>query len=361
MKLRKPYRILLPFAIISLLFIAYIHTSKDKIVSSAVLDKTNNAVAVNVQNPFIVPITIYHSKVVDKEEKEMPATAYSIILNGSYGSSPAHPCAWSRIQMGFASPVNVTSNLTHQAIASVESGGSIYRLWTAGLSSAQYYLVENRQRTGYDAGLPSDGLLIWHIDDAKTDNDEEWWPGVTSTHHFLVALEQADGLYQIDHATSQGDAADPFPGTTANTSFSSGTSPSSNSYSGSGTLVAVANISNSAATMYADLIVGIAAGVDVDFPELPIEFELAQNYPNPFNPGTSIQFSLSRAEHAQIELYNVLGQHVKTLLDGVIEAGSHTVEWDGTDRDGQNTASGIYFYRLTVGNQEQTKKMLLIR
>lgn len=89
MKLRKPYRILLPFAIISLLFIAYIHISKDKIVSSAVLDKTNNAVSVNIQNPFIVPITIYNSKVVDKEEKEMPATAYSIILNGAYGSLDA--------------------------------------------------------------------------------------------------------------------------------------------------------------------------------------------------------------------------------------------------------------------------------
>ncbi|MGM0837502.1 MAG: hypothetical protein ACQEV7_15205 [Bacillota bacterium] len=89
MKLRKPYRILLPFAIISLIFIAYIHISKDKIVSSAILDKTNNAVAVNIQNPFIVPITIYNSKVVGKEERELPATAYNIILNGAYGSSDA--------------------------------------------------------------------------------------------------------------------------------------------------------------------------------------------------------------------------------------------------------------------------------
>jgi hypothetical protein len=89
MKLRRPYRILLPFAIISLLFIAYIQISKDKIVSSAVLDKTNNAVAVNLQNPFVVPITVYNSKVVDKEEREMPATAYNIIMNGSYGSSDA--------------------------------------------------------------------------------------------------------------------------------------------------------------------------------------------------------------------------------------------------------------------------------
>lgn len=281
--------------------------------------------------------------------------------NGVRGSSPAHPCAWSRIQMGFTSPVNVTSNVTQQAIASVESGGSVYRLWTAGASSAQYYLVENRQRTGYDAALPSDGLLIWHIDDAKTTNEDEWWPGVTSSHHLLVALEQADGSYQLEHATNQGDAADPFPGTTSNTNFASATSPSSDSYTGSGTLVAVSNISASGATMHADLIVGIAAGVDDPIPVLPLEYELAQNYPNPFNPGTSIQFSVSRAEHARVELFNVLGQHVKTLLDETVAAGSHSVDWNGTDESGHNAATGVYFYRLTVGGEVQTKKMMLLR
>lgn len=281
--------------------------------------------------------------------------------NGSLGSSPAHPCAWSRIQMGFASPTNVTSNLTNQAIASVESGGPIYRLWTAGASSAQYFLVENRQRTGYDAGLPSSGLCIWHIDDAKTDNDDEWYPGLPSSTHYLVAMEQADGNYQLEHASSNGDAADLFPGTTSNTSFSSVTTPSSDSYVGGGTLVAVTNISSSASTMYADLIVGIAAGVDEDIPVLPVEFELAQNYPNPFNPGTNIQFSISRAEYARLDLFNVLGQHVTTLVDGVMEPGSHVVEWDGTDFGGHEAATGLYFYRLTIGDEQQTKKMLLVR
>ena len=89
MKLRKPFRILLPLAICTLLFFTYIHILKDEIVSSAILDKGNQAVAVNIQNPFIVPITIYHSKVVDKEDKEMPATAYNIIQNGSYSSAEA--------------------------------------------------------------------------------------------------------------------------------------------------------------------------------------------------------------------------------------------------------------------------------
>ncbi|MBM7622153.1 hypothetical protein JOC95_004064 [Bacillus tianshenii] len=86
MKLRKPFRILLTLIIFSLLFIAYIHFTKDKIVTAAVLDKTNDAVSVNIQNPFVVPITIYHSKVVDQEDREMPATSYNIVMNGSFGS-----------------------------------------------------------------------------------------------------------------------------------------------------------------------------------------------------------------------------------------------------------------------------------
>jgi len=184
---------------------------------------------------------------------------------------------------------------------------------------------------------------------------------VTSSHHLLVALEQADGSYQLEHANNLGDASDPFPGNTSNANFSAATSPSSNAYTGAGTLVAVSNISASGATMHADLIVGIAAGVDDPFPVLPLEYELAQNYPNPFNPGTTIQFSVSRAEHARVEVFNVLGQHVKNLLDETVDAGSHTVDWNGTDESGHIAATGVYFYRLTVGDEVQTKKMMLLR
>ena len=79
------------------------------------------------------------------------------------GGRPAHPCAWSRIQLGFASATNVTSNLNGQTINDVKSTGEIYRLWTSGNIGSEYFLVENRQKTGYDSYLPNSGLLVWHI------------------------------------------------------------------------------------------------------------------------------------------------------------------------------------------------------
>jgi len=281
--------------------------------------------------------------------------------NGVRGSSPAHPCAWSRIQMGFASSVNVTSNRTQQAIDAVESGGSIFRLWSAGAASSEYFLVENRQRTGYDTDLPSSGLLIWHIDNAKANNEEEWYPGVPGAQHFLVALEQADGSFQLEHATSMGDASDPFPGSTANTTFGGISTPSSGSYTLGATTVVVDNISASSPTMHADLLVGIAANVDDEEENLPSVFALEQNYPNPFNPATIIKFSTSLADYARLEIFNTLGQHVTTLFDGPVSAGSHSVTWDATDANGRPAASGTYFYKLELEDQEQAKKMLLVR
>jgi len=286
--------------------------------------------------------------------------------NGSLGSSPAHPCAWSRIQMGFASPVNVTANLTGQSIGAVNTGGSIFRLWTSGATSDEYFLVENRQKVGYDAALPGSGLMIWHIDDAKeasgADNDEEWYPGQPAANHYLVALEQADGLFSLEYGANQGGASDPFPGTGSVTTFNGATTPNSDGYLTGGSFVAVENISPSASTMTADLIVGIVASVDDNNGSLPTNFELGQNYPNPFNPTTNIQFNLERTADVSLSVYNLLGQHVRTLVEGTVEAGSTTVTWDATDESGRSVASGVYLYRLLIDEEsEATKKMLLIR
>ncbi len=286
--------------------------------------------------------------------------------NGSLGSSPAHPSAWSRIQMGFASSINVTANLIGQSIGQVNTGGSIFRLWTSGVGGDEYFLVENRQKVGYDASLPGSGLLIWHIDDAKSssgnDNDQEWYPGQPTADHYLVALEQADGLYQMEHGTNQGDAADAFPGTGSKTTFNGATSPNSDGYGTGGSFVAVENISASAATMSADLVVGIVASVDDENNRLPTSFELAQNYPNPFNPSTNIRFSLEQTADVKLAVYNLLGQQVKTLVDGEVVSGSTTVSWDATDDAGNEVASGVYFYQLLVDeDSEETKKMLLVR
>jgi hypothetical protein len=89
---------------------------------------------------------------------------------------------------------------------------------------------------------------------------------------------------------------------------------------------------------------------------LPVEFGLDQNYPNPFNPTTQISFSLPKATHVTIEIFNVMGQRVSILSEGNREAGVHMVEWDGN-----NVSSGVYFYRLTTPEFVQTKKMLLMK
>ena len=94
---------------------------------------------------------------------------------------------------------------------------------------------------------------------------------------------------------------------------------------------------------------------------LPTEFALAQNYPNPFNPDTQIGFSLPVESDVELSVFNVLGQKVTTLTFGKLPAGNHSVTWHGTDSDGSQVASGIYFYRISAENFAATKKMMLLK
>jgi flagellar hook assembly protein FlgD len=88
---------------------------------------------------------------------------------------------------------------------------------------------------------------------------------------------------------------------------------------------------------------------------------LSQNYPNPFNPATSIEFSLGRSGYTSLKVYNILGQEVKTIVNGQWTAGFHRVTWDGKDHRGLAVSSGIYFYRLQSNGIIETKKMLLMK
>ncbi|MBI5021905.1 MAG: T9SS type A sorting domain-containing protein [Ignavibacteriales bacterium] len=95
---------------------------------------------------------------------------------------------------------------------------------------------------------------------------------------------------------------------------------------------------------------------------LPKEFELVQNFPNPFNSSTSLSVKLPRDANVKLNIYNSLGQLVKTIAEGAYTAGIHTFVWDGTDASGSITSSGVYFYRLLEGATIlQTKKMIMIK
>tara|TARA_B100000809_G_scaffold241408_1_gene264560 strand:+ start:111 stop:1049 length:939 start_codon:yes stop_codon:yes gene_type:complete len=104
-----------------------------------------------------------------------------------------------------------------------------------------------------------------------------------------------------------------------------------------------------------------AMGIDGN-ETIPDEFALNQNYPNPFNPSTQISFDVPQGgEHIMLNIYNILGQNVSTLVNGVINPGTYTMEWNATDEAGNPVASGIYFYELRSSSFTARKKMLLIR
>jgi len=94
---------------------------------------------------------------------------------------------------------------------------------------------------------------------------------------------------------------------------------------------------------------------------LPSMFDLAQNRPNPFNPTTTIDFYIDKPGAVKLEVFNVLGQLVKTLIDRSMAPGQYSVVWDGTDTEGSRMASGVYLYRLKSGDANLTKKMVLLK
>ena len=92
-----------------------------------------------------------------------------------------------------------------------------------------------------------------------------------------------------------------------------------------------------------------------------VGFELAQNAPNPFNPDTVIPFQLTRGGHVSLEVFDVAGRRVRTLVDASLPAGLHQAAWDGRDGGGRALASGVYLYRMRGGGRSETRRMLLLK
>jgi len=106
---------------------------------------------------------------------------------------------------------------------------------------------------------------------------------------------------------------------------------------------------------------GVLNVKDVNTPTKPTFFSLSQNYPNPFNPKTMIRFALPKDSWVKLEVYNILGQKVKTLVDEKLTAGVKEVDWDGKDGKGLEVASGIYFYKIKADYFTDVKKMVMLK
>jgi M6 family metalloprotease-like protein len=197
-------------------------------------------------------------------------------LSGHSGTHPAWPSAYSRWWFGFLTPTAITGPTFGVSLPQIETAtgtnrgvyllpGGTYTRWDDCVGgTGEYWLVENRQLVGFDADLPSSGLLIWHIYEALstcTPNSDEGTspPG----NPRLVVLEQADGLFGLEcYSGGQcngGDSGDPWPGSTSKTAFTNNSTPHSRYYSGASSSVYITNISASDTTMTANMGISTAA------------------------------------------------------------------------------------------------------
>jgi immune inhibitor A len=178
---------------------------------------------------------------------------WDLMAGGSWnngGDTPAHPTAWCKTKAGWVTPAVIFNLQQDVTIRPYSANKDIYKLPIGSTTSKQYFLVSNRQQTGFDAHLPGPGCLIEHVDDDRTSNTDE--------NHYLVDIEQADGQRHLNTNANRGDTTDPYP-TTTNNSFTNSTTPNSRAYDGSDSTIAVTNIAKSGANITATINVGGAA------------------------------------------------------------------------------------------------------
>jgi len=213
---------------------------------------------------------------------------YNHLAGQPYGSSPAHPSAWSKIRLGWITPTWVSQDSSTVTIPPVESSGRVFRLWTNGDDAGQYFLAENRQPIGFDQGLvrsaveggsgPAHGLVIYHVDESVQNNndathkmidvEEAGGPETEFGFHGVQNLDLVTGAVKPENVCgttvtvtgNHGDRYDPWPGAGGATSFDPGSCPNSGSNCGNiPSQVAIRNIVESAGTIGADFFVnGIA-------------------------------------------------------------------------------------------------------
>ena len=183
---------------------------------------------------------------------------WSLMSSGSWGGGlgnlPTHPDPYCRIRMGFLAPITVTGTLIQQSIPPIERQPIAYKLQGNNPANPlEYFLVENRQKCGFDTSMIGSGLLVYHVDETVYDNEEEWYPGHSTSGYYKVALEQADNQYHLERNLNYWDTGDPYPGSTENLNFTPFSQPSSRYYTGASSAVSIANVFARNDTMVATL------------------------------------------------------------------------------------------------------------
>ncbi len=195
---------------------------------------------------------------------------WCLMAGGSWGGDgasperPVHMSAWCKNYLGYTAPTVVAANQA-LSIPQAETNSFNYKIWMDNNQSDEYMLIENRQKTGFDANLPGSGLLIYHIDQNLTDiYPSSNTINVTSTH-IGIKVYEADGLEQMATALNRGNAGDPYPGSSSNTSLTASTTPNSKLWNGTSSGVEINSISAPSSAMTATAVVPVYYGYNQQF------------------------------------------------------------------------------------------------
>jgi len=231
--------------------------------------------------------------------------------------------------------------------------GSLYRILVPG--SREYFLLENRQQTSYDASLPEAGILIWHIDEGMPDGTGLLNDGPPNNSYYRAWVEAPGVAPNFSAVRSVAGAA--YSLNDDEITFSPYTIPNSNANSGTPSGVSITNISAESSVMTAYISGVITASI----------FEKAKNFPNPFYSGsqqyTNIYLPITYwGRDFDVRIYNMSGTTVRTLTNPaeIIPASGQAI-WDGRNENGDKVASGLYYYVIDTGGSKFRGKITLIK
>jgi hypothetical protein len=259
---------------------------------------------------------------------------------GGDGRSPAHMSAWCKRTLGWASAAQPTTSGAYSLPRVEDNNSALYLLSSPVFPPTEYFLVENRQGYGFDSYLPgtSRGVLIWHVDESRPNNDDYT--------HYLVDLEEADGVQNLEQSPSAGGTDADYFRLGNNVSFGDDTTPHSLSYSGSPMGILLSGLSATGSLMSFNL-----SGVEASLASLK-SMELLKAYPNPcyFSRGNLTIEGMPADPAPEIYIYNTAGELVRTLRPGDGIDASNTAVWNGKDKNGAKAASGLYIYLARTKN-----------
>jgi hypothetical protein len=273
------------------------------------------------------------------------------------GAVPARFSAWSRMFLGWSEPIALAPPAGDVAEASIvlttaSTGGAAFQLranpfgvdWTAQRPGAgEFFLAEVRTQEGWDAGLPGEGVLVYHVDESRPGNVASAYADGAG----LLLLAAQDGSAQAPGAT------DPWPG--AQSGFGPDSSPSSDLHDGSESgvdVVEIGTVSGGSATLTA-VVANLASTLALPFAR-----------PQPFAPARHAQVGLvlslaTSPVDTHVEIFDLRGRRVRTLRDaGDFSGGGRVAHWDGRSDSGAALPSGVYWFRSATGG---AGKVVLLR